>query len=109
MLWRQVVAKPFDERAAFAHQALYTAEASTLLGTTTLVLAEGDKPVKFAAGPRIKPRHSAAYWDKVTAGFDFSEADQVPAAQFNKALWTGLMGTKPYPALRGQAADAKDD
>jgi len=24
-------------------------------------------------------------------------------------LWKGLMGNKPYPALRGQAAAAKDD
>jgi hypothetical protein len=24
-------------------------------------------------------------------------------------LWTGLMGRKPYPALRGQAAGTKDD
>ena len=45
----------------------------------------------------IKPRHDAAYWDTVTAGFDFSEADQVPTARFNRLLWTGLMGDRPYP------------
>src|SRR5262249_30400084 len=52
----------------------YVAEASTVLATTTLALAvEGDNGVKFVAGPNIKPQHDAAYWDKVTAGFDFSE------------------------------------
>ena len=65
--------------------------------------------MKFARGPNIKPQHDAEYWAKVTAGFDFSEADQVPPAQFNRVLWAGLMGSKPYPALRGQAARTKDD
>jgi YVTN family beta-propeller protein len=87
----------------------YAAEASTVLATTTLALAEGDNGVRFAAGANITPRHSAAYWDEVTAGFNFTEADQVPPAQFNRVLWTGLMGSKPYPALRGQAAGTKDD
>ena len=86
----------------------YTAEASTVLATTTLALAPGRRGVQFAAGPNIKPQHDAAYWDKVTAGFDFSEADQVPPAQFNRVLWTGLMGSKPYPALKGRR-DADDD
>jgi hypothetical protein len=39
---------------------------------------DGDNGVKFAAGPRITPKHDPAYWGSVTAGFDFSEADQVP-------------------------------
>jgi hypothetical protein len=87
----------------------YAAEASTVLGTTTLALAAGDTGVKFAAGPQIRPKHDAAYWAKVTAGFDFSEADHVPAAQFNRVLWTGLMGSKPYPVLRGEATGIRDD
>jgi hypothetical protein len=88
----------------------YAAEASTVLATTPLALAvEGHDGVRFAAGPKITPKHDAAYWDSVTAGFDFSEADQVPTAQFNRVLWAGLMGSKPYPALRGQPASRKDD
>ena len=87
----------------------YTAVASTILSTTTLSLAQGDNGVKFAEGPNIKPKHSAAYWDKVMAGFDFSAADQVPTAKFNQVLWSGLMGRKPYPTPRGQAAGTKDD
>jgi YVTN family beta-propeller protein len=89
----------------------YTAVASTILKTTTLNLAQahGDGGVKFAAGPNIKPKHNAAYWTKVTAGFDFSQADQVPPVRFNKVLWAGLMGPKPYPAIKGQAAVTTDD
>ena len=87
----------------------YTAQASTILATTSLNLANGSQPVRFAAGAKIKPKHTAAYWDRVTAGFDFSEADQVPAAQFNQVLWKGLKGRQPYPALLGQTSDDQDD
>src|SRR5262249_5486537 len=82
----------------------YTAEASPVLATTMLALAQRGDGVRFAAGPAIAPQHDAAYWDRVTAGFNFSEADQVPPALFNRVLWTGLMGDKPYPTMRGQAA-----
>jgi hypothetical protein len=70
------MADVFDIRSSGAWT--FAAEASTVLGTTTLALAAGDIGVRFAAGPNIKPKHDAAYWAKVTAGFDFSEADQVP-------------------------------
>ncbi len=86
----------------------YSAVASTVLKTTTLNLAEGANSVTFVPGPNIKPSHKAAYWDKVTAGFDFSQADQVPPAQFNKLLWSGMMGRKPYPVLQGRPADDSD-
>jgi len=91
----------------------YTAVASTILKTTMLNLAQANAHarggVKFAAGPNIKPKHNAAYWTKVTAGFDFSQADQVPPVRFNKVLWAGLMGGKPYPAIKGEAAVTNDD
>jgi len=51
-------------------------------------------------GDRIVPTHDAAYWDKVTEGFDFSDADRIPYDRYNKVLWEGLMGDKPYPTLR---------
>jgi YVTN family beta-propeller protein len=104
--FQQPMADVFDIRSHGAWT--YTAEASTVLSGTMMTLSRGDQPVLFAAGPIIKPMHNAAYWDKVTAGFDFSQADQVPAAQFNRVLWTGLMGRKPYPALRGLPASTKD-
>jgi DNA-binding beta-propeller fold protein YncE len=77
----------------------YTATASTALLTTTLQLAQGQEAVRFAQGPIVKPKHSAKYWARVTAGFDFSDADRVPVARFNKVLWKGMMGSKPYPKM----------
>ena len=104
--FQKPMADVFDIRSSGAWS--YIAEASTVLATTTAAL-EGNNTLKFARRPNIKPRHDAEYWAKVTAGFDFSQADQVPPAQFNRVLWTGLMGERPYPALRGQVANAKDD
>jgi hypothetical protein len=45
--------------------------ASTILATTTLALAPDESDVKFAQGPKLKPKHCPAYWAKATAGFDF--------------------------------------
>ena len=87
----------FDIRSLAAWS--YTATASTALLTTTLQLAQGKETVKFAKGPTVKPKRSAAYWTRVTAGFDFSDADRVPVARFNRVLWKGMMGSKPYPKM----------
>jgi YVTN family beta-propeller protein len=77
----------------------YNAVASTVLQSTTLALSKGKDAVKFAEGPIVKPKHSAAYWERVTRGFDFSDADRVPPAKYNRVLWKGLMGSKPYPKM----------
>jgi DNA-binding beta-propeller fold protein YncE len=95
----------FDVHASGAWS--YTAEASTVLGTTMLVRRDGGLGAKFAEGPVVKPRHGAKYWARVTAGLDFSEADRVPPEKFNRIVWRGMMKGKPYPgraritALRG--------
>ncbi len=85
----------FDIRSSGAWS--YVAEASTVLTGTTLARAPGGLGVEFARGPVVKPRHDARYWARRTAGFDFSDADRVPPARFNKVVWKGLMGAKPYP------------
>ncbi len=76
----------------------YTAEASTVLqGTTVVRSRERNREPRYVAGPKLTPKHDAAYWDRVTAGFNFSSADQIPPARFNRILWTGLKGDTPYP------------
>jgi len=101
----------FDIRSSgrwtYAAEASTVLQTTTVLETTTLASAEPRNRVRFVAGPVITPKHDAAYWDAVTAGFDFSEADQVPTAQFNRVLWTGLMGSKPYPAKPDQTSGTK--
>ena len=45
-------------------------------------------------------QYSAKYWIAKTRGFDFSEEDKVDAVAYNRVLWQGLMGGKPYPSVR---------
>ena len=45
-----------------------------------------------------KPTHDAEYWAQVTKGMDFSVEDRFDFATYNRILWKGLMGDKPYPA-----------
>jgi hypothetical protein len=99
----------FDIRSSGAWS--YSAEASTVLSSTALAQAPGGLGVELARGPVVKPKHDARYWAKHTAGFDFSDADRVPPARFNKVVWHGLMGGKPYPVRRGRraAADNRSD
>ncbi|MFI5102238.1 MAG: bifunctional YncE family protein/alkaline phosphatase family protein [Terriglobales bacterium] len=47
-----------------------------------------------------KPTHDAAWWEAQTKGMDFSEADRIPTEKFNRILWKGMKGDKPYPALK---------
>jgi hypothetical protein len=94
----------FDVRSSGAWS--YTAEASTVLAGTAVAHGPGGLGVKYARGPVVKPKHDARYWAKRTAGFDFSDADRVPPGRFNRVLWKGLMGRKPYPVRMGrQVAD----
>jgi hypothetical protein len=89
----------------------FTAQASTVLKATHLAQVQGGSlGVQFASGKDIKPKHDAKYWAKVTADFDFSDADRVPPDKFNRVLWKGLMGRKHYPDLKGvRDADDRDD
>ncbi|MDE1929253.1 MAG: hypothetical protein KGI36_18905, partial [Burkholderiales bacterium] len=85
----------FDTRASGAWT--YNAVASTVLKTTTLAQAAGGSSLRYAQGPDLRPAHDAAYWEQVTVGYDFREADQVPPDQYNRVLWAGLTANRPYP------------
>jgi len=87
----------------------FTAEASTVLQTTDVAALIAALGVNYTSGEAVKPQHDAQYWTKATNGFDFSEADRVPTAKFNRVLWKGLMGDKPYPEHKGATNAADDD
>ena len=63
-----------------------------------LARAPGGLGAGFAAGREFMPWQGAAYWARARALFYFSGADRAPPARFNKVLWDGLMGRRPYPA-----------
>jgi DNA-binding beta-propeller fold protein YncE len=81
----------------------FTATPSAYLYNTTLPL-----PPKAAALHVPKSTHNAKYWARVTKGLDFSDADLVDPAIYNRILWKGMMGNRPYPAA-SPGSDLKKD
>jgi hypothetical protein len=71
----------------------FTATPSTYLYNTSL-------PLPPPAAGLIVPKstHSAQYWARATKGMDFSDADLIDSAVYNRILWKGMMGDRPYPA-----------
>ena len=55
-------------------------------------------PLPQPAQPCNNPTPDAKYWARVTQGMDFTDADRVDGGVFNRILWKGMMGDKPYPA-----------
>ena len=50
-----------------------------------------------------QPTHDAAWWEAKSKGFDFSQEDRVDPDKFNRVIWEGLMGDRPYPTVRSGA------
>jgi YVTN family beta-propeller protein len=75
----------------------YSAFPAQILFTTQLPILN-KYLVKGAALPQ--PTHDAAWWAAHTQGFDFASEDKVNPDAFNRVLWEGLMGGRPYPAVR---------
>ena len=74
------------------------ADAATSPSATSLLSPEAMG--SFDAEGNYTPLRSVAWWAEQTKGFNFSGEDRIPAAQFNKVIWQGIMGDKPYPTLR---------
>jgi hypothetical protein len=49
------------------------------------------------------PLHDAIWWAEKTRGYNFAKADINNADAFNRVLWEGTMGDKPYPRTRSGA------
>ena len=45
----------------------------------------------------------------VTKDTDFTAEDRMDMTSYNRILWVGLMGNKPYPAIKGLTQDEDDD
>jgi YVTN family beta-propeller protein len=73
----------------------YAAMPSAALGQTQLPLP----PQHAGAGPHFADAHDAAYWSGRTKGYDWSQEDRIPSAEFNQLLWMGL-AHGPYPEAR---------
>jgi YVTN family beta-propeller protein len=78
----------------------YSATPAQVLYNTTLPLPNADT-INHATLP--KTTHDAAWWAAKTQGMDFSEEDLNDPEKFNRIIWEGMMGNKPYPTTRSGA------
>jgi YVTN family beta-propeller protein len=47
-----------------------------------------------------KPTHPASYWERKLGDQHYEVEDQLDTNHFNRELWKGLMGSRPYPTKR---------
>ena len=76
----------------------FSAFPALVLFNTQLPLLDKDLKANLSSIP--KPTHDAAWWEARTKGFDFSQEDRVDPEAFNRVIWQGLMGDRPYPTMR---------
>jgi hypothetical protein len=75
-----------------------TPSAWSFTATPAAILYCTNLPLPQPAQPCLNPTPDAKYWARVTRGMDFTDADRVDGGVFNRILWKGMMGDKPYPA-----------
>jgi YVTN family beta-propeller protein len=81
----------------------YSAVLPPILLTSTLPLMKSEAVNGGGPDALSHSTHDAAWWEARTKGFDFSAEDRIDTEQFNRILWEGLMGDKPYPTTRSGA------
>jgi hypothetical protein len=79
--------------------------AGVLFATTTLLAIAAPRQAKGEALELknceiLLPTGKCIKWAANTAGLDFSVIDAVDSGAFNRILWEGLMGDRPYPTGR---------
>jgi YVTN family beta-propeller protein len=57
----------------------------------------------------VKSLHDGSWWANATRTFDFRRPDDLDSAAFNRVLWRGIMGEKPYPDRRKQVNEVDGD
>ena len=110
------LAQPMSDLFEFTPAAArwsYDAQVPAVLRTTALPIPA---PTSATASntPRnnnrdyARPRHSPQYWQRVMQGQNFAIEDALDTDSFNRALWRGLMGQRPYPTPVAQASREVD-
>ena len=81
----------------------YTAVVPAPMQGVLTALSRSSQP-----GPEFHDARTAAYWAQQTRGFDWSSADRLPTALFNRILWRGLTGDTTYPSVRNGQDYSRD-
>jgi len=90
----------------------YSALVPDLLRTSQLPLppptADNTLPRTKRVLAYAQDRHPAAYWQKRLGDMDYEVEDKLDTPRFNRELWKGMMGNKPYPQS-GSGKNLRED
>jgi Phosphoesterase family len=81
----------------------YNALVPDLLRTSQLPVprtAENSLPRNKRALAFATDGHPASYWEKRLGDMNYDVEDRLDTDRFNRELWKGMMGNKPYPLSR---------
>jgi YVTN family beta-propeller protein len=81
----------------------YNALVPDLLRTSQLPVprtAENSLPRNKRALAFATDGHPASYWEKRLGDMNYDVEDRLDTERFNRELWKGMMGNKPYPLSR---------
>jgi hypothetical protein len=78
----------------------YSAKPAQALLSTKLPIASAQPG---AASADYKPLHDAAWWTEHTKSFRFDKEDLNDEHAYDRVLWEGTMGDKPFPSTRSRA------
>jgi YVTN family beta-propeller protein len=76
----------------------YKAVPSAFLLSTQLPIAA--QQARVDSGVLPKPLHDSSWWSERTRSFTFVKEDLNDAAAYDRVLWEGTMGGRPYPETR---------
>jgi DNA-binding beta-propeller fold protein YncE len=82
----------------------YNAIVPDLLRTSQLPLpratAENSLPRTKRVLAYAQDLHNAAYWQKRLGDMDYDVEDKLDTERFNREIWKGMLGIRPYPQIR---------
>jgi DNA-binding beta-propeller fold protein YncE len=82
----------------------YNAIVPDLLRTSQLPLPRATAGNSLPRTKRVlayaQDLHNAAYWQKRLGDMDYDVEDKLDTERFNRELWKGMLGTRPYPQIR---------
>jgi DNA-binding beta-propeller fold protein YncE len=78
----------------------YTALVPAILRTSKLPLPASTAANTPAAKTLARDTHDAKYWQRRLGDMDYDVEDKLDVGRFNRELWKGMMGGKPYPDVR---------
>ena len=75
----------------------YVAKPSQFLLATQLPIQQ---QARLNTAPFPRPLHDGTWWAEETKGFTFVKEDLNDATAYNRVLWQGTMGDRPFPTVR---------